>query len=110
MAAALDGLMKREANIIAAARAGRDGRKHQGRYEGLDDVNEPCWSAIGSAPGCINAYKASGASFVSRSSGLILLFEEPRSVTGVRVVVGTIVTGGIAMRTFFSDTTKIDVI
>jgi hypothetical protein len=31
-------------------------------------------------------------------------------VTGVGVVVGTIVTGGIAMRTFFSDTTKIDVI
>ena len=29
---------------------------------------------------------------------------------GVRVVVGTIVTGGAAMRTFFSDTTKIDVI
>jgi len=31
-------------------------------------------------------------------------------VTGVRVVVGTTVTGGIAMRTFISDTTKIDVI
>ena len=31
-------------------------------------------------------------------------------MTGVRVVAGTIVTGGIAMRTFFSDTTKIDVI
>ena len=44
------------------------------------------------------------------SSGLILLFEEPRLVTGVRVVVGTTVTGGMAMRTFFSDTTKIDVI
>jgi hypothetical protein len=41
---------------------------------------------------------------------VILLFEEPRSVTGVRGVVGTIVTGGIAMRTFISDTTKIDVI
>ena len=31
-------------------RAGRDGREHQGRDEGIDDVNEPCWSAIGRAP------------------------------------------------------------
>ena len=61
-------------------------------------------------PGRINACEASGAGVVTHSSGPILLFEEPRSVTGVRVVVGTIVTGGIAMRTFFSDTTKIDVI
>ena len=31
-------------------RAGRDGREHQGRDDGLDDVNEPCWGAIGRAP------------------------------------------------------------
>jgi hypothetical protein len=45
-------------------------------------------------PGRINACKASGAGVVSHSSGLILIFEEPRAVTGVRVVAGTIVTGG----------------
>ena len=38
--------------------------------------------------------KPQGAGVVTHSSGLILIFEEPRSVTGVRVVVGTIVTGG----------------
>ena len=38
--------------------------------------------------------KPQGAGVVSHSSGLILIFEEPRAVTGVRVVAGTIVTGG----------------
>ena len=56
---------------------------------------------------CVQSLRAS---LVTQSGGLILLVEEPRSVTGVRMVVGTMVTGGIAMRTFFSDTTKIDVI
>ena len=37
-------------------------------------------------PGRINACEASGAGVVTHSSGLILLFEEPRLVTGVRVV------------------------
>jgi hypothetical protein len=60
-------------------------------------------------PGRINACEA-GAGVVSHCSELILIFEEPRAVTGVRVVAGTIVTGGLAMRTFFSDTTKIDVV
>ena len=45
-------------------------------------------------PGRINACEASGAGVVTYFSGPILLFEEPRSVVGVRVVVGTIVTGG----------------
>jgi hypothetical protein len=35
-------------------------------------------------PGRINAWEASGAGVVTHSSGLILHFEEPRSVTGVR--------------------------
>ena len=39
-------------------------------------------------PGRINACEA-GAGVVSHSSGLILIFEEPRAVTGVRVVAGT---------------------
>ena len=38
--------------------------------------------------------KRQGAGVVTYSSGPILLFEEPRSLVGVRVVVGTIVTGG----------------
>jgi hypothetical protein len=41
-----------------------------------------------------HACKASGAGVVTQSSGLILIFEEPRLVTGVRVVVGTTVTWG----------------
>jgi hypothetical protein len=45
-------------------------------------------------PGRINTFEASGAGVVTHSSGLILFFEEPRSVMGVRVSVGTIVTGG----------------
>ena len=65
--------------------------------------------SIGSAPDASMRAKRQGAGVVTYSSGPILLFEEPQSVVGVRVVVRTIVTGA-AMRTFFSDTTKIDVI
>ena len=51
MAAALDGAHEaRGKNHRRRPRAGRDGREHQGRDEGLDDVNEPCWGAIGRAP------------------------------------------------------------
>ena len=39
-------------------------------------------------PGRINTFGASGAGVVTYSSKLILLFEEPRSVIGVRVVIG----------------------
>ena len=50
------------------------------------------------------------AGVVTYSSGLSLLFEEPRSVIGVRVVIRDNSYRGAAMRTFFSDTTKIDVV
>jgi len=36
--------------------------------------------------------------------------EEPQPLMRVEIVVGTIVAGGIVMRTFLTDTTKIDVI
>ena len=38
--------------------------------------------------------KPQGLASSPNSSGLILIFEEPRLVTGVSVVVGTTVTGG----------------
>ena len=40
---------------------------------------------------CVQSLRAG---VVTHSSGLILIFEEPRSVTGVRVVVGTMLQGG----------------